>query len=68
MPDKWTGKLVGRMHNAKVTLQDLADELGCTKGYTSMVLNGTRKPKEAQERFTEAFEAIISRRGISEEE
>ena len=33
MPEKWTGDLIGRMHNARVTRQDIATELGvCTFG------------------------------------
>lgn len=40
MPDAWTGLLVGKMHNKKITYGMLASRLGVTKGYVSMVLNG----------------------------
>lgn len=33
MPEKWTGVLIGKMHNARVSYDDLAAELGLTKGY-----------------------------------
>lgn len=59
MPEKWTGELVGLMHNNRITAQQLADELGCTKAYVSMVLNGARTPRGAKERFEEAVKRIL---------
>ena len=50
MPEKWTGVLIGKMHNARVSYDDLAAELGLTKGYLSMILNGARKPPNAKAR------------------
>lgn len=60
MPDAWTGVLVGKMHNKGVTYDALAAQLGVTKSYVSMVLNGARKPANACQRFNEAFNAIIA--------
>ena len=62
MPEKWTGRLVGQMHNEKITYAELADELKVTKAYVSMVLNGARKPSDARERFEGAVKAIRQRR------
>ena len=62
MKDKWTGRLVGKMHNEEVTRNELADELGVKKSYVSMILNCDRKPPDAQQRLEAAFEAIIERR------
>lgn len=62
MPEKWTGDLIGKMHNERVTAADLAAELGCTKAYVSMIFNGARAPEGAQERFEAAFAAILARR------
>ena len=62
MPEKWTGDLVGRMHNARVTMEELGNELGIRKSYVSMILNGSRKPSGAQQRFEAAFESILQRR------
>jgi transcriptional regulator with XRE-family HTH domain len=59
---KWTGNLIGRMHNADVTYDELAKEAGCTKSYISMILNGRRNPEGARERLESAFDAIVSRR------
>ena len=62
MKDKWTGVLIGKMHNADVTFDDLATELGVTKAYVSMILNGRRKPPEAKQRLQAAFESILRKR------
>jgi transcriptional regulator with XRE-family HTH domain len=63
MPEKWTGELIGRMHNERVTAADLAEELGCTKAYISMIFHGARTPEGAQEKLEGAFERILERRG-----
>ncbi|MBQ6756484.1 MAG: helix-turn-helix transcriptional regulator [Oscillospiraceae bacterium] len=62
MPEKWTGELIGKMHNERVTLADLAAEAGWVKGYVSMILNGTRNPPGARERLENAFERVIGKR------
>ena len=62
MPEKWTGRLIGKMHNDGVTYDDLAEELGVTRPYISMILNSTRKPAGIQERMEAAFESVISKR------
>ena len=64
MPEKWTGRLIGRMHNERVTYDDLSKELGCTKSYISMILNGRKKPKKARERLEAAFESILKKKGF----
>lgn len=62
MVEKWTGRLIGKMHNNSVTMADLATELGVTKAYISMILNGARKPPGAKERLESAVDAIIAKR------
>ncbi len=62
MKEKWTGRLIGRMHNEEITRNELADELGVKKSYVSMILNCDRKPPDAQKRLEAAFDAIIERR------
>lgn len=44
MPETWTGNLIGKMHNKDVTYDELAEEMGVTKSYVSMILNGHRRP------------------------
>ena len=62
MPEKWTGALIGKMHNERITYEQLGKKLGLTKSYISMVLNGSRKPFGIQERFESAVDEIISER------
>lgn len=60
LPKKWTGDLVGLMHNHKITFQMLADKLGVTNRYVSMVLNGHRNPDDAEARFRAAVNELIA--------
>ena len=62
MSDKWTGRLIGKMHNERVTNDDLAKEMGVTKSYVSMILHGKRKPTGIKERMETAVVAIVDRR------
>lgn len=66
MPKKWTGNLVGLMHDEKVSFNELATELGVTNRYVSMVLNGHREPEGAEEKFTAALNRIIERKNASD--
>ena len=59
MPKKWTGNLVGLMHDHKITKTQLADHMGLSREYVSMVLNEHRVPADAEERFTQAVKALI---------
>ena len=60
--EQWTGDLVGKMHNEKIRLEDVALDLGVTKAYVSMLLNCKRKPKDAREKLEHAVEEIIRRK------
>lgn len=62
MPETWTGNLIGQMHNNKVSYADIANELGVTKSYISMILNSKRNPPEIQQRMEKAFAKIMERR------
>ena len=61
MPEKWTGRLIGQMHNERITYEQLANEMGVNKAYISMILNGKRKPPNIQKRMETALKAIIKR-------
>ena len=59
MPAQWTAELIGEMHLNGVTKRQLAEQLGMTPEYISMVLNGHREPNGAEERFRTAVQEII---------
>lgn len=58
MPEEWTGRLIGDMHNAGVSRAEVARELGVSPAYVTMVLNGIRTPKGAEEKLRAAFERV----------
>lgn len=58
---QWTGDLVGQMHKSKVSKTQLAEEMGVTREYVSMVLNGHREPVDAEKKFRAALARIIAR-------
>ena len=60
--EKWTGRLVGKMHNERINSAELAAELGVTPAYVSMILNGKRNPPGARERLEKAVNSITERR------
>lgn len=60
LPKNWTGDLVGLMHVHKISKKQLADHIGITREYVSLVLNGHREPKGAEEQFKTAVNEIIS--------
>ncbi len=62
MPEKWTGELVKKMHMNRVSATELAQQAGFTKAYVSMILNGSRHPRGAQETLETALTAIVQNR------
>lgn len=66
MPEKWTGELLCKMHNNRITRADIASEIGCSKAYVTMLLNGTKKSPTAEARLNSAVDAIIARK-VNEE-
>lgn len=59
VPAQWTGELIGEMHLKKISKKQLAERLGVTPEYVSMVLNGHREPDGVEERFRDAVESLI---------
>lgn len=62
MPEKWTGRLIGVMHNNCITYEQVANKLGVNKAYISMILNSRRKPNGIQERLEGAVQELIDQR------
>lgn len=62
MPTEWSAELIAKMHLNGVTRKTLAEKLGCTPEYVSMVLNGHRSPADAESRFCAAFEKLLGER------
>lgn len=60
MPEKWTGEVIGLMHNNRISFQMLADRLGWHVKYLSAVLNSKRKPIDAEEKVKSALQEILA--------
>ena len=61
MSKEWTGRIVGLLHTHRITQTQLAQEMGVTAQYVSMVLNGKKSPKGIEERMEAAIHAINQR-------
>lgn len=57
---QWKGELVGHMHNHKITKTQLAEHMGVSREYVSMILNGHREPVGAEAKFRKAVDELIS--------
>lgn len=56
---QWTGDIVAKMHLNKITSIQLAGKIGWHPKYLSMVLNGKRTPKQAEDRVRTALDELI---------
>ena len=57
----WTGEFVGKMHEHRVTCNDLGEEAGVSGSYVSMILSGRRKPDNGKEMLEEAFQKVLEK-------
>lgn len=67
MVKAWTGKVVGRMHVLGVSHKEVAGRMGITNRYLSMVLNGHKEPKGAEERLNGVLDEIERERNAESE-
>lgn len=61
MPAQWTGRIVGELHNNKITLKELAKEVNWNDKYLSQVINSENPPKGAEQKLTEAMNRLIEK-------
>ena len=59
---QWIGDFVGRMHRNKVTITQISQELGLTREYLSLILNGHREPPGAEQRLNDALDRVIDKK------
>lgn len=64
--EKWTIKAAGLMHYNKISNIDVSKKLGVTAEYVSMLLNGKKKPANAETRIMTAISDIIRERENNE--
>jgi hypothetical protein len=56
---QWIGDFVGQMHRHRVTITQVSQEMGVTREYLSMILNGHREPEGIEQRMRDALENIV---------
>lgn len=57
----WTAEVKARMHTARITGQQLADECGYNSTYLSTVLHGHKGNDETKQRIFEGLERLEKR-------
>ncbi len=60
MIEKWTGALIGKMHNNGIKQCELAEKVGLTNAYVGMILRGERKPPNIREKMESALNELIA--------
>ena len=64
---QWTGDFVGKMHRYRVTITKLAQEMGVSREYLSMILNGHREPDGIEQRMNDALDILIKKQSCDGE-
>lgn len=65
MPEKWTGALVGKMHNNGIKQVELAEKMHYTNAYVGMILRGERKPPNIRKKMESAVNELIAEKNSS---
>lgn len=58
--NKDLAELLVKMRQHKIKQKQIAEHLGITDVYLSMILNGKKNPKNFKERFAKAVDEIIA--------
>lgn len=56
--NEWIGEAVGLMHLNKIKAKEVAEQMGVTPVYLSMIMNGKKKVKDDERMKSRVFEAI----------
>lgn len=60
MPAQWTAEIIGKLHVNQIKQTELASYMGITPEYVCSVLNGKRKPQNAERNFRNALDELIA--------
>ena len=56
--NEWIGEAVGLMHINKIKAKEVAEEMGVTSVYLSMIMNGKKKVRDENRMKARVFDAI----------
>ena len=62
MPAQWTGRIVGEIHNAGLTIKEVSAEAGLNPKYVSQILNRESDSPKTERKLRDALSRIITRR------
>ena len=64
MPAQWTGDIVATMHINGITRRQLAEHLGYSPEWVTLVLNGHKEPAGAEAKFRAALDELIQEKTV----
>lgn len=64
MVNEWIGEAIGLMHINKIQAKEVAKHIGITPEYFSMIMNGKKKPKNAEQKIMKAISEIIAAKNM----
>lgn len=64
---EWTGVLLGKMHNANITLADISHRTQYSQSYLSCIFWGKRRPKWAEVYLNQVVDEMIAERKAENE-
>ena len=59
MRPEWTGDVVSKLHVYGISIKELAESMGYSNEYLSVILNGKREPVGIQNKVEEAVNKLI---------
>lgn len=66
MRPEWTGDVIGKLHVHGLSIKELAESMGYSHEYLSVILNGKREPTGIKEKVEDAVNKLIEQRKESE--
>lgn len=67
MPVPWTGQLIGKIHNAGLTIKQVAREAGLNEKYVSQVLHSDAPSDKAEQKLKDALTRLSADNNRKEE-
>ena len=58
IPEQWTGELIGEIHNAGLSIKDVASEAKLNPKYVSQLLHGKCESSVAEAKLRDALERL----------
>lgn len=62
MRPEWTGDVIGKLHVHGLSIKELAESMGYSYEYLSVILNGKREPTGIREKVEDAVNKLIEQR------